>query len=255
MTLLELMIAMTIMVMVVGALGFLAKGVEQGFEYIESHDTVTQHARVAMQRIETAVREATANSEFPGILVVPKDIASWSFPDTLVVWNPAIAQDDPDAVAADPDGLPQFDELVIYCPDATDPNELVEITLPKDVRTVPVATDPTTWNAEIRAIKRSPRRETVVLTDLVRSCTVEGVAVPQQRGAVRFVSRQCPSQEEFDAYTAGKLAWEDLTWVQGQTEFCQAWVRIELQLVPGKEVQQVVPFLGSAALYYVHKKP
>ncbi len=261
MTLLELMIAMTIMVMVVGAMGFLAKGVEQGFQYTEGHDTATQHARVALQRIATTVREATANEQFPGFLVVSEDVATWEFPDTLVVWK----SDDSG------DGRPQFNELVIFCPDPSDPNKLVEITVPEDGGDGWKADDQASWGSKIDSIKNSPNRKTVVLTDLMRTCSVEGAGGPVRRGAVRFVSRLRPSQDEWNSYSDPAdpdypKPWNDLSWVQGifgsQTGLRQAWVRIELQLMPGKEAlstdpsgQRAIPFPGSAALYYELNRP
>jgi len=262
MTLLELMIAMSIMVMVVGALGFLAKGVEQGFQYTEGHGTATQHARIALQRIETTVREATANEQFPGILVVSKEFATWEFPDTLVVWKPKRTEDNPNGDPADPDGLPLFKELVIFCPDAAEPNKLVEITVRKDERRLSIKQ--ASWRLDIEAIKTSPDRESVLLTGLMRTCSVEGVGSPMQRGAIRFVSRLRPSQDEWADYVGEGRNWDDwkqLSWVQGisgsQTGLRQAWVAIELQMMPGKEAlltdpsgQRAIPFPGSAALYY-----
>lgn len=258
MTLIELMIAMTIMVMVVGAMGFLAKGVEQGFGYIENHGTVTQHARIAMQRITRTVREATANEQFPGIHVVSKDVASWQFPDTLVVWK----------LDTNADGLPQFDEMVIFCPDLSDPEKLVEISIGENSIDAEEVDDDTSWDVKIGAIKKSSDWDTVVLTDRMRTCSVEGVGEPQRRGAIRFDLRLSPSEDEWDSYSDPDhpdypTPWSDLPWVQGiftpQTGLRQAWVRIELQLLPDKQNdptgQRAIPFLGSAALYFNCDQP
>ena len=65
-TLLELLVAMSIMAMVVVSLGTLANGVQQGFDYTEGHSTATQHARVTLERITRSVREAQASEQFPG---------------------------------------------------------------------------------------------------------------------------------------------------------------------------------------------
>ena len=257
MTLVELLIAMTIMVMVVGAMGTLARGVQQGFEYTEGHAAATQHARVSLQRMETAVREATANEQFPGMIVISESAGPWQFPNTLVVWHP-------DGSPADPDGLPRFDELVVYCCDPAAPNELVELTFPFDARTVPPVADRARWALEIGALKKKPNREAVTLTDLVRTCAIDDGSGVTRQGAVRFVSRLRPSQQQWDEYVASDRDWDDwneLPWVQGifgsKTGLRQAWVRIELQLMPGKAVvendssgQRAIPFPGSAALYH-----
>lgn len=258
MTLAELLIAVSLMVIVVGTLAALAKGIQQGFEYTEGHGLATQHARVVLDRIASKVREATANEQFPGVIVVAESVGSWRFPDTLVVWHP-------DGDPADPDGLPRYNELVIYCPNWSRPNQLVEITAPGDTRTVPPVTDRAQWATEIEAIKRSDSSRVVTLTGLMRTGLAPESATTSWRGAVRFETRLRPSESEWDEYKAGNLDWAALAWVQGicgsQTGLRQVWLRTELQLMPGETAAagqsaggQAVPFLGSAALYYeMHK--
>ena len=183
-----------------------------------------------------------------------EDEGGWEFPDTLVVWHP-------DGAPADPEGLPQFDELVIYCPDRSLPNRLVEMTLPGDARTVPPPEDTAQWEAEIEAIKRGSRWRAVMLTDLLRTGRVGNGALGSRRGAAQFAVRLRPSQEEWQQFANGEIGWDELAWVQGiygsQTGLRQVWVRIELQLVPGDRAAAdtsgatiPVPALGSAALYY-----
>ena len=81
------------------------------------------------------------------------------------------------------------------------------------------------------------------------------------RGALRFESRLRPSAADWSDYQADNVAWDDLPWVQGicgsQTGLRQAWVRIEMQLVPGQASAthdpsglRAIPFFGSAAVYY-----
>jgi Tfp pilus assembly protein PilW len=258
MTLLELLIAMSIMVIVVGSLAFLAEGVQQGFLYTEGCGLATQHARVVLERIGATIREATANEQFPGAIVVAESADGERFPDTLVVWHPGGA-------AADPDGLPRFNELLIYCPRLSQPNELVEITVPGDTRTVPAVDDQAQWAAEISAIKASDSSDVVTLTRLVRTCSATGSIATSWRGAVRFEARIRPSQSQWDAYQDGDLEWDELAWVQGyygsQTGLRQTWVRSELQLLPDEAAVAAenvggngIPFFGSAALYYeMHK--
>jgi len=254
MTLIELVIAMTIMVMVAGTMGALAKTVQQGYEYNEGHGLATQHGRVAVDRITRTALEATANEHFPGMIVVAESVAGWRFPDTLVVWRP-------DGSAADPEGLPLFSELVIYTPHATLPNRLLEITVPGDNRIVPTVDDTSQWRTEIAAIKNSMRARAVVLTDLVRSGLVPEESSSAWRGAVRFETRLCPSQAEWDSYKAGYRDWDDLAWVQGirgtSTGLRQVWLRMELQLMPGEgsvasdaSGDRPIPFFGSAAHYH-----
>jgi len=253
MTLLELLLAISIMAMVVGTLGALARGVQEGYTYTEGHGTATQHARVVLERITATVREATTSPEFPGALVVSEEESGWEFPDTLVVWHP-------DGAPADPGGLPRYNELVIYCPDPSLANRLVEMTVPGDTRPVPPPESTSQWETEIEAVKSGARRRTMMLTDLLRTGRVEEGALGSRRGAARFAVRLRPSQEEWQQFQDGQIDWDDLAWVQGiygsQTGLRQAWVRIELQLMPGDQAAAdsasttPVPALGSAALYY-----
>jgi prepilin-type N-terminal cleavage/methylation domain-containing protein len=258
MTLLELLIAMSIMVIVAGMLGALAKGVEEGFQYAEGHGLATQHARVVLDRIAAKVREAAANEQFPGVIVLAEMVDSYRFPDTVVVWHPSGAP-------ADPDGLPRYNELVIYCPDRSEPNRLVEITAPSDARTVPPVENQAQWAAEIAAIKTSGASRVVTLTRLMRTASTDGSSSASLRGAVRFETRLRPSPAEWNAYKSGSRPWEQLAWVQGiygsQTGLRQVWLRTELQLMPDDRAaagetagSPPSPFLGSAALYYRMRK-
>ena len=262
MTLLELMIAMTIMLMVVGALGGLARTVQQGFEYSEGYGVATQHARVVLDRIAQNVCQATANEQFPGCIVVAETVDSYRYPDTLVIWRPS-------GTPVDPNGLPRYNELVIYCPNPSVPNQFVEITAPSDTRTVPTADNQAAWQTGLTALKNAATTKMAVLSTLLRTCSTSssgGGGASTLRGAVRFETRLRPSAADWTNYKAGAGAWMNLPWVQGvygsQAGLRQVWVRMELQLVPGVDwvasdpaAAQAVPFLGSAALYYQLSHP
>ena len=257
-TLLELLIAMSIMVIVIGTLGALARAVQLGSEYGEGHGTATQHGRVCLERIARVVNEATAGSSFPGFLVIPEEVNSWRFPDTLVVWHP-------ESPPTDTDGLPLFSELVIYCPNPAAPGQLLEVTAPGDDRQVPSIDETARWASEIESIKASRDSRKIPLTNLLRTSMVSNVADYTERGAVRFESLLRPSADQWQQYESGSLDWDELPWVQGiygsQTGLRQSWLRIEMQLMPGTTVadndpggQQAIPFFGSAAVYYeMHK--
>ncbi len=253
-TLVELLIAMSLMVVVAAAMGTLANGVQQSYDYCQGRSEATQHARVVLDRIASNVRDATANDQFPGVLVVAEDDGGWRFPDTLVIWHPS-------GTPADPDGLPRYNELLIYSPHPTVPNRLVEIVPPSsDTRVVPATSDTTQWHTQIASIKSSSGSKITTLTNLVRSCPVTDNSSNDIRGAVRFEVRLRPSADEWEDYQNNSLSWDELAWVQGicgsNTGLRQVWLRTELQLLPGDNAvasdldNQAIAFFGSAALYY-----
>ncbi len=254
-TLIELLIAMSIMAMVVGTLGGLAHGVRTAFEYTEGYGVATQHARVVLDRIARRVEGAKANAHFPGFLVVPEIEGTWEFPETLVIWRP-------NGAPANPNGLPRYNELVIYTPNLNSPGQLMEMTVPLDDRTVPPTDELSRWRSELKTIREGSGFESTVLTHLLRVCLApEGNRNAPWRGAVRFQSRLLPSEQDWSLYTTGDVAWQELPWAQGihgsQTGLRQASLQIELQLTPGDLAfatsagsQAPAVFFGAATLYY-----
>lgn len=254
-TLIELLIAMSIMAMVVGSLGALAYGVQSGFEYTEGRGIATQHARVVLDRITQRVEQATTSERFPGFLVVPYVEGGAEFPEVLVVWHPS-------GKPSNPTGLPRYNELVIYAPDRTTPSQLLEITAPLDSRTVPPPEDLARWRSELNTLRNSWRSRSFVLTNLLRKCSVPGATGDSRwRGAVRLKSRLRPSEADWALYHNGERDWTELPWVQGiygsRTGMRQASLQIEIQLVPGDttvlsetNTHIAVPFFGAASLYY-----
>ncbi|MGD0900663.1 MAG: hypothetical protein ABR915_22755 [Thermoguttaceae bacterium] len=252
-SLIELVFAVAILAMVAGTLQTVASAVHVAFGYTEGHGLATQHARVVLDRIRATTLQATANEQFPGFIVVADTVGSYQYPETLVVWHPTGAP-------ANPTGLPQFNELVIYCPSSASPNQLLEITLPTNTGTVPAASDQASWSSQIAALKKNPPCTSVLLTDLVRTCPVSGSS-GAWRGAVRFQSRSLPSDAAYSQYKAGTLAWKQLPWVQGirgsTTALRQVWLRTEIQLMPGAGIpgeiaaqEQPDTYFGSTSLYY-----
>lgn len=254
MTLLELLVAMSIMLLVVGALAALAKGVQMGFEHGQGYGMVTQHGRVVIERITRIAEEATANESFPGVFVLAETQNGYRFPDTLVVWHPTGAP-------ANPTGLPRYCELVIFCPNPSQCSQLLEITAPGDTRTVPAITNTSSWASNIQSIKSATTSTRVVLTTLLRTALVTSTDQNSVRGAVRFETRLRPSDAEWSQHTAHTLPWNQLAWPQGiyggQCGLRQAWLRMELQLFPSPlnaesntNALSTVPFFGSAAVYF-----
>jgi len=254
-TLIELLVASAIMGMTVAALAVLAHAVQVGTEYGEGHGEAIQHGRVTLERITRLANEATTSPQFPGFLPLYVEQDGNRYPDTLVVWHPT-------GTPVDPEGLPRFNEVVIFCPHAEQPNELIQLTAPDDTRTVPPYDDRTAWLAEVDALKGSESSRQVALTPLVRTASTDGSDTPdKQRACVRFNVRLRPSETELAECTAGEVDWDKLPWVQNiyssTLGLRQAWLRIELQLMPGSDAQArgmsgqtAIPFFDSAAVYY-----
>lgn len=262
-TLLELLIAVAIMVLIAGSLGVLSEAVHNGSQFAEGHGLATQHARVALEEIARTVNAATANEKFPGFIVVRDELpGGWVFPAALVVWSSTEAPYEASSGTSVP-RLPLLKDLVIYAPDRAAPNRLMRIRMAADcTSTERLAEDDATRQSQIAAIRESAASERVILTDLLRTAPVPS-SPSVRRGMVWFAERYRPSDQD---WKDARLAWDELPWVQGirgsQTGLRQAWLRIELQLMPGgqaassdPEGQQAIPFFGSAALYYsVHQE-
>lgn len=248
-SLVELLMAASVMVLVAGALGTLALTAQTTAEYGHGHNLATQHARVCLERIERTLGEATVSEQFPGFASFGHTVGAYDFPDTLVVWHPETA-------AVDPDGLPRFNELVIFCTDRNQPNRLLEITVPTDTGVAYAASDVAAWRSALASIKADQGAVRVVLTDLLR--TADG-GDGSLRGMVRFTVVVRPTPVQWADYQTGAIAWNEIDWVQdvygANTGLRQAWCRFELQLLPegldGKPVdgELVLPFFGSAAVY------
>lgn len=279
MTMAEVLIALTIMTMIVGAVGALAQAVQTGWQRTQGQNSVTQQARVALQRISQRIRSAYSSPNHPGVMVVYDVVGSEKYPDTLVVWSPS-------GTPANPNGPPLISECVFYSPDPSSPNRLLEITAPADTRQIPLddTLNSSSWRSTLATLKTASTTNRVLLADLLRvasttsssnvlptnlavqqaSVTDGGVkltgSVSSVRGVVRFWREVTPSVSAWTSYKAGTTSWSNLDWPQGvggdQFGMRQVWVRFEMQLVPGTDQltsasssQTAVPFFGSAALY------
>lgn len=251
-TLIELMFAMLITAMAVGALAAASHGVHLANEYGQGYGTATQHARVALERIARTVGEAYATVDYPGVWVTQDTDGSWTFPDTVVIWHPAGAP-------ANANGPPLVQELVVFCPDPAAPGDLVMLTAPGDTRQVP-ATDATALKSLIDGLKSSSSTTKVMLSDLLR-VVASPSSTTNRRAAVRFVVTVTPSAADWAKYTAGQVGWNNLNWPLGlsgsKKGLRQVWLRSEIQLMPGvtwaignPAGEVPVPFLGSATLSY-----
>ena len=94
----ELLIVSVVMVLLAGTLATLSMAVQLSNEQQQGTGLAMQHGRVALERIQRALSEATANEQFPGCVVFSEALGGWQYPDTLVVWHPQ-------ATATDSNGI------------------------------------------------------------------------------------------------------------------------------------------------------
>jgi hypothetical protein len=255
-TLAELLIASTIMLLIAGAVGTLASTVKATNEYCQGYTLSAQHARVALSRIERAVIGAFANEQFPGCLVVPEQAGSQSLPHTLVIWYPATG------TVVNAAGLPLISEIVVYGFDPAHPNNLIEVRSPTEMTAVPAASDSSGWKSLTDRLKSSTTVTKTVLTDRLRTAPLTGdysdtLSPSDLRGAVRFRRLMAPSDSEWSQYKGGTKSWQSLSWpldsyrtTSGtRAVACQT----ELQIAPGSmssAAATAIPFYGSASIQY-----
>ncbi len=254
----ELLVAISIVAMVATATAALARAMQQAFEIMEAQGQVVQQARVCLERIVHTVSQARTSPQFPGFLVVTYSFDTFPIADTLVVWSPK-------GNAAEPEGLPRFNELVVYCPHPEHPNRLLEIRFPEDSRPVPPITDLSSWRQELQNLKQASDAQRVELSALMRTVTLTTGLVTKRQAGLWFFSRMRPSEEEWLQYMQGSRSWESLSWVQGMygvhRGIRQHWLRIELQMLPPElassstGTREPLPFFGSVAIYYPVKRP
>jgi hypothetical protein len=248
-TYVELTMAMGITVMIALGAGLVMRTVQTGADYTYGHGAAAQHARVVVERIERAVEQSAASTDYPPFVVLADTFGTWKFPETLVVWR----------ADANNDRIPQVNELVVFCPNPNAPNVLWELTATTDARFAPLA-DAAALTPIIDGLKSSGGSQKTVLTELVHRGIIPEES-NKRRAAVRFVSRLQPTAAEWAAYRGGTLNWNQLAWAQGiygsSTGLRQAWLRFELLLTPvdnaatsGDNDYPVIPFFGSATRHY-----
>jgi len=251
-TLPELIISIAIMVMIAGAMAVLSNGVQSVAEHTQGLDLASQHGRIAMGRIDNNLRKAFANESFPGFFVLSTTSGSYTFPDTLFIWRPDVA-------AANPTGLPMVRELVVYTPDSTSPNNLLEITWPTSSATCPATSDATSWSTLANNFRTANGPVRTVLTNMLRSNPVSANS-STIKGAIRFRVMMQPNATDWAAYRAGTLSWNNLDWPQdlrGSTTgtrivACQT----EMQLLPttgdlnNSTGLGILPMFSSSSISY-----
>jgi prepilin-type N-terminal cleavage/methylation domain-containing protein len=257
-TLAELLVATTIMLMIATAVATLAASVHSTNDFCKGYVVSAQHARVVLSRIERSVQKSVASEQFPGCLVVTEQAGSQELPSTLVVWCPS-------GSPAFPAALPLISEIVVYGPDPVHPNELLEIRSPTENSPVPAVTNVAAWRTLVDRLKTTQSTEKIMLTDRLRTAPLMGnysdsLTPSELRGCVRFRRLMAPSQQQWSQYQASARTWVDwqnLNWpldsYRSTSGTRAVACQTELQIAPGSMASAAataIPFYGSAFITY-----
>jgi len=251
----ELLVASTIMVMIASGMASLAMTVSSVNGFTQGRIIAAQHARVALDRIEYAIDHGVASEQFPVCLVVTEQAGTQELPQTLVVWRPETS-------AIDPSGLPRVNELVIFAPDPSQPTRLTEFRAASNGNVVPTPSDAASWRTLTESLKISATTEKIVITDRLRTAPLSGnwtatLPASQLRGVVRFNRIMAPSAAEWSQYKGGTRTWTALSWPLDSYRLSSGTRAVtcqtELQIVCGdmaSAATTAVPFFGSALRTY-----
>jgi hypothetical protein len=243
----ELLVSIAILAMISLAIGMLSSTVYDAHAYNMGNGEIAQHARAVFTKIDSNLKTCTFNTTFPGWLIIPATNAASDYPDTLVIWKPLTA-------ASNPTDLPTRQEIIVYCPNPAQPNELWEMTDRTGPNTtVPATTDLAGWRGVITSMAASPSATKTVFTPLLR--TALDATNSLTRGVIRFRADMAPSQTEFSQYAANTLTWNSMNWPLGiygnnHGVVCRSCY-IELQTMPrglGNSTQLTVPFFWSTSI-------
>ncbi|MEA1950891.1 MAG: prepilin-type N-terminal cleavage/methylation domain-containing protein, partial [Planctomycetota bacterium] len=80
MTLVELLLASSIMVLAVAAIASLGNATQTGANYSNGHNEIVEQARMIAARIKRTVEGATTSDEFPGFIVIGATVDGHRFP-------------------------------------------------------------------------------------------------------------------------------------------------------------------------------
>jgi hypothetical protein len=257
MTLVELMVAASVMSLVAVTLGGLVQAVDTARGYINSMQLASFQGQFAIDRVKSAVQRSGtyrlgSSSTVAGVAAI------WNSdrPDTLVVWTGGREESLSDQGTLN--RLPLANEIAIYTPDPDGAERLVEIVVPSASGTIDFAAS----NFETRVrqlIANSDPDERVTLCDRVRVAANNTDRV----AALRFEIEQTPDSGAIATTAPGTVNWRSLQWYGGISSSSAGLrhilVRIEIQVLtdgtPGDPASEIaMPVFGSASRRYFFER-
>jgi hypothetical protein len=256
-TLVELMIAASVMSLVAVTLGGLVQAVDTARTYVSGMQMACSQGQFAVARIGSAIERAgtyrIGTGQTVAGLAVIRDAER---ADILVVWTGG--REDSLATKSPLNRLPLASELVIFTPDPDVPQRLVEIADPFATGTVDFAS-PSFATRVRQLISSSTADERVTLCDRVRVARLGAMTA----AALRFGAETTPDDGAVATTTPGTNNWRGLPWYGGVSSskggLRHVLVRIELQmLTQGKagdpENQVAMPVFGAASRRYFYER-
>ncbi len=253
-TLAELLCATAILTLLAGAMGTLSYGVSNANDYCRGQNEAAQHARVALERIHRNVINCKASESFPGCMVASTTVASYTYPDRLLIWKS-------NGVAAGATEYPKRSDLIVYTYNPSNPVELLEITTTDT--TVLTSTSSTALNTVVDAMLAANSTKTVITDRLDIATTGSGSAIrlvdlladSASRGMIRFRIIMTPSATQWTEYKASTRTWANIDWPLDQYGTNTGNRRVscltELQMMADDTSEKpAIPFFGSATKVY-----
>lgn len=256
-TLVELMVAASVMSLVAVTLGGLVHAVDTARSYISGMQLASSQGQFAIDRIKSAVQRAgTYQSESGSTVFGAGVIWNSDRPEILVVWTGGREESRSDqGTSTDP---PPANEIVIYTPDPDAPHRLVEIAVPSATGTVDFAD--AGFETRIRQIiSNSEPDERVTICDRIR-IAVDGT---DTAAALRFEAEQTPSDGDVATTAPQTSEWRNLNWYGGISSSTAGLrhflLRIELQVLtdgtPGDPASKIaMPIFGAASRRYFFER-
>ena len=253
MTLPELAISLSILLMVGAATASLSKAGRLAMEQAELMDLQARTSRMALQQIRSNVERSHGNTDFPAAVVFTTSVGGQTFPDTLVLWRPVNG-----VVPVNPQGLPFTDELLFYFADPNASRRLIESRVLQFPSIAPPLSDSVGWDSLIQSAKTYDEYGQYVdwteLSDGLRTVVFTDQGQTKTMPAMRFEMTYTPSSQELLDHQANLVSWENLAWPLGRVSQNHgarvATCNVELQLRVSDIDSRPLLVTGSAEVVF-----
>lgn len=265
-TLIELMIAMSILTFAVAIFTGLTLAATMAWDHATDLEETRRQAQTALSRIRWMVPQAgtyrtSGQPTQVGLAVVTTAWASYQAPVFLIVWSGGSSGGLHEQ--GELSRLPVASELVVYGPDRLNTARFVESTFPGNSTIVDFRS--TTLSNTIQTLLASASCQNILLCDRLHGTASQGSGTASNVANCRFELTWTPSETALASVTAGSAGWNSLPWGLGMVGddrgLRTASVRVELMLDPdpgsvtsSNGYSTAIPFPGSVNRTYVYRQ-